>query len=54
MGICEIILSVLYILNLGLYLKSHGEPKEGKYNFWEALIVTCVLFFLLWKGGFYS
>ena len=54
MGVCEVILSVLYILNLGLYLEAHGKPKEGKYNFWECLIVTSVVFFLLWKGGFYS
>lgn len=54
MGICEIIVTALYMMSLGLYLAKDGEPKEGKYSFWEALISTIIMFVLLWKGGFYS
>lgn len=54
MGVCEIIVTALYIMSLGLYLAKDGKPKEGEYNFIEALITTIILFVLLWKGGFYS
>ncbi len=54
MGVCQIILTALYMMALGLYLAKDGKPKEGNYSFFEALITTIIVFVLLWKGGFYS
>ena len=54
MGVCQIIVTALYMMSLGLYLAKDGKPKEGKYNFLEALIMTIIILVLLWKGGFYS
>lgn len=51
MGVCQIIVTALYMMSLGLYLAKDGKPKEGKYNFLEALIMTIIILVLLWKGG---
>jgi len=54
MGVCQMIITALYMMSLGMNLAKHGQPRENKYNFWEALIMTSIILFLLWKGGFYS
>ena len=54
MGIPQIIIIVLFAMDLGLSLAKHGEDKEGKYNFWESLICVIINFFILYCGGFFS
>jgi len=54
MEVCQMIITALYMMSLGMNLAKHGQPRENKYNFWEALIMTSIIIFLLWKGGFYS
>lgn len=49
----EVILIVLWILSLAINLLKHGDPKDGKYNFWIELIsVFIAYFFLRWAGLF--
>lgn len=35
-------LVALAILNLGIALAKHGEPKEEKYSFWTTLIASII------------
>lgn len=54
MKFCQIAIIVLYGMALGVHLFKHGEPKEGKYNFWSALLSFAIYMILLTKGGFFS
>jgi hypothetical protein len=53
-GFCQIALTALYVLSLGTHLAKHGEPKDGKYSFWTALVAVAIEFTLLYFGGFYG
>lgn len=53
-GFCQIALTALYLLSLGMHAAKHGEPKTGKYSFWTALISLAIEFTLLYFGGFYG
>ncbi|MEI2271864.1 hypothetical protein OHD16_06885 [Sphingobacterium sp. ML3W] len=49
----EVILIIVWTLNVAISLSKHGEPKDGKYNFWIELIsVFIAYFFLKWAGLF--
>ena len=52
-GIPQIILIAWYVLSLGVTLAKHGEPRDGKYNFLTNLIITAIVFLILWWGGFF-
>lgn len=54
MGAWQIVYIVLSCLSLGISLKEHGEPKEGINNFWTSLLGTAIVYFILYKGGFFS
>lgn len=43
----------LLFLGVGINLGKHGEPKQGKYNFWVALLGAGMYLFILYKGGFF-
>lgn len=48
----EIILLILWLIDLCLFAHLHGRPREN-YNFWAKLISVIILFFLLrWAGLF--
>lgn len=53
-GFCQIALTALYLLSLGMHLAKHGEPRTDKYNFWAALISMGIELTLLYFGGFYG
>lgn len=53
LGIPQIIMCILYAINLGIYAIQHGEPREGNYNFWAGLIATGINVALLKWGGFF-
>ncbi len=40
-------------VGLGFVLAKHGEPKEGKYSFWNTLIADGLVLWLLIAGGFF-
>lgn len=44
----------IYVLNLGLNLGKHGEPKDGEYNFFTSLIATGIMMFLYYKAGLFG
>ena len=52
--IATIILLVIFILNLGIALAKHGEPKEGNYNFWTDLIAVIILIVLYYYAGLFN
>ena len=52
--IYAIIILVLIVLGVGIELAKHGEPKEGKYNFWLALCVAALEIWLLYKAGLFN
>lgn len=52
--VATIIILLLFALNLGAILVKHGEPIEGKYNFWISLIWYGILIFLLYKAGLFT
>lgn len=54
MGIPQIIIIIIYGLNLGINLAKNGEPRESNYSFGIALVATAIEAGLLYWGGFFS
>lgn len=54
MTIWAIIYLVWIVLGLGIHLAKDGEPRDGNYSFWTALISTGLQCFLLYKAGFFG
>lgn len=52
--IATIILLALELISLGIHLAKHGEPREGKYNFWYQLIAFIVVLVLLYFAGVFN
>lgn len=55
MNIYFIILTSIYLLNIGISLGKHGEEKVTKYNFFTTFIGSAIGFTLLYfavKTGF--
>ncbi len=52
--IATIILLVINILELGIVLAKHGEPKEGNYNFWVELTAAIILMVLYYYAGLFD
>ena len=52
--VATIIILLLFALELGATLVKHGEPKEGKVNFWISLLWYGILIFLLYKAGLFD
>lgn len=49
--IASIIILVIFAINLGITLAKHGEPKDGKYNFWTEIISIFIMLSLLYCAG---
>jgi hypothetical protein len=45
---------ILVFLSLGIKLAKHGEPEEGKYNFFLSLLSACFTLWLLYMGGCFN
>jgi len=54
LGIPQLLFIVITILGTGLHLANHGKPKEGKWNFWHAIISDCIILSLLYWGEFFG
>jgi hypothetical protein len=50
----QLILIVLWSLNLGLAIKDHGIPKAGKSNAWYPVISIIITGTILYYGGFFN
>lgn len=53
LGIPQIIIIAIVLINLGIQLALHGEDYCGKHNFWSALLAAAIELFILYKGGFF-
>lgn len=45
-----IALLVIYILELGIIMGKHGEPRTDKYNFWSSVITIVILMLIIVKA----
>lgn len=54
MTVPAIIYIVLISISLLFEAHDHGKPKEGRNNFWNALIATAIVVGLLVWGGFFN
>ena len=54
MGTPQIIWIILVLLDLGVNLALHGEPRNTNYSFGTALINVGINVVLLWCGGFFG
>lgn len=52
--IATIVLLVLLVLDLGINLGKHGEPKGGEYNFWITLLSVAIMLYLYYKAGLFN
>lgn len=50
----QIILIIIYALNLGIALVQHGTEKEGTNSFWTTFFGTLINVAFLWWGGFWG
>lgn len=52
--IAAICLLVLLVLDLGINLGKHGEPKDDEYNFWTTLLSVAIMLYLYYKAGLFN
>lgn len=52
--IATIVLLVLLVLDLGINLGKHGEPKGDEYNFWLSLLSVTIMLYLYYKAGLFN
>ena len=50
----QIVWIFILIFGLGHSLYKHGQPKEGKENFWITLLAAIISFTLVYCGGFFK
>ena len=49
-----ILFVVSHLINLGISIDKHGEPREGEYSAGAAIIATTISFTLAWLGGLFE
>lgn len=49
-----IILIILLVLDLGITLAKHGEPKGGTYSFWVTLLAVALQVYLYYAAGLFD
>ena len=50
----QIIYICLMVMNVTINLVKHGEPKDGNYNIFTAMIGVAIEYGLLRWGGFFN
>lgn len=50
----QIIMIVLYAVDVVINAAKHGEPKGDSYNFWATLLATAASISILAWGGFWK
>jgi len=45
---------VLAVLGLLINGANHGKPRDGEYNGFISIVVTGIMAWLLWSGGFFG
>ncbi|ENY8698221.1 hypothetical protein J4G23_00615 [Clostridioides difficile] len=54
LGIPQILVIIIYFMQLGVSLANNGKVKEMKISFGVSTISKLVIFGLLYWGGFFS
>lgn len=54
LGLPQILFLAITFLGTGIYLAKHGEPKQGTYNFYIAVLSDIIILTLLCWGGFFT
>lgn len=54
MGWPQVVMIFLLGCDFTIDLIKHGEPKEGKYNVWTAMVAVALNAYILYKGGFWG
>lgn len=54
MGVPQIIMTIMFTINLAVSLVLHGEIKEEKVNFFAVLITSAIEVGILYWGGFFG
>jgi len=44
---------MLGMIEIGMNIAKHGEPKDGKYNGWSSFIAIIISWTILYYGGFW-
>ena len=50
----QIVMIVLYVVNVVIDAQRHGEPKDGKHNVLVTLVGSALGVWVLWAGGFWK
>lgn len=53
MNIYQILVAVLFAIDILENLLKHGDDKEKKYNFWGSLVKVFIWAMILKGGGFF-
>lgn len=54
LGMPQIIMLIIYGINIGSSLVNHGKQREGKHSFWATLVATGLSAWILSSGGFFG
>lgn len=54
MGWPQITMIVLLVLETGLHLARHGQPRNTKFDVWVSLLSSGALVGILYAGGFFG
>ncbi len=50
----QIFYILLFIAALCFNAYKHGQPREGKHNFWISLGAGIIMLFVFYAGGFFD
>jgi hypothetical protein len=53
-NIWEGIILACMCMNFAVYALKHGEPKDGIYNFWYALIIIILELIIYYNAGLFQ
>ncbi|WP_191058540.1 hypothetical protein [Geminicoccus harenae] len=54
MGWPQYVYIALTLIGLSVSLANHDQPKKGKENAIPTILAMVLVYYLLWKGGFFS
>ena len=49
----QFLFMAFYLMNIGVHIAKHGEPKDVNYNFYAAIIATVIEFAVRKAGGLF-
>ena len=49
----QYVMAAIYLIYIGMNLAKDGEPEDGHYSFFTAIIASAIMFMILKAGGFF-